>query len=62
LENTFAWIYKNLTEEDLKYIVLDSSSLSHLPEKLMVRTCITLNQHGKIKPIFFFPKDGNKNS
>ena len=57
LKNCFDWLFKNHPNEHLKYILIDSSTLSHFPHNALVRTFILPNQTGKVQPILFFPPD-----
>ncbi len=57
LHNCFDWIFTNRTNDPLKYILIDSSSLSHLPYNAIVRTCIFPENHsdGIVRMRLFFP-------
>ncbi len=60
LKSCFDWIFKYHSEEKLKYLLIDSSILSHFPHNALVRTFILPNSTGKVQPILFFPPDENK--
>ncbi len=55
LQHCFDWIFSNRTEDSLKYILIDSSSLSHLPYNAIVRSCIFPDKNGVVRMRFFFP-------
>jgi len=42
---------------DLQYLLIDSSNISHLPDKLMIRSRIFPEADGKVRPLFFIPHD-----
>ncbi len=55
LQGCFEWIFSNRVNDPLKYILIDSSSLSHLPYNAIVRTCIFPDSHGVVRMRLFFP-------
>ena len=57
LKSCFDWIFKYHSTAKLKYLVIDSSILSHFPHNALVRTFILPNANGKIEPILFFPPE-----
>ncbi len=57
LKNCFDWIFQSYPNNHLKYILIDSSTLSHFPHNALVRTFIFPNKSGKVQPILFFPSD-----
>lgn len=54
LSNCFQFIRTHLTEQVLRYLVIDCSNISLLEENMKVRTNIFPTQDGKVQPIFFF--------
>ncbi len=60
LKQCFDWIYKEEPHSPLKYILIDSSVLSHFPHNAIVRTAIFPQKEGdisSIRPVLFFPHD-----
>ncbi len=55
LQDCFDWIFANRRTDPLKYILIDSSSLSHLPYNAIVRTCIFPDENGIVRIRLFFP-------
>ncbi len=55
LQECFDWIFANRTNDSLKYILIDSSSLSHLPYNAIIRSCIFPDQDGIVRMRLFFP-------
>lgn len=55
LIEAFDFLFENFPETYCKYLVIDTSPKSHLPQKLMVRTNIFPESDNKIRPIFFVP-------
>ena len=55
LQNCFDWIFSHRTQDRLKYVLIDSSSLSHLPYNAVVQTCIFPDQDGVVRLRLFFP-------
>ncbi len=53
LKECFDFIYKHTKKEDLKYVLIDASPLSHLPYNACLRTFIFPGNDGKVRPIFF---------
>ncbi len=60
LKTCFDWLFKHHPEEKLKYLLIDSSILSHFPHNALVRTFILPNKSGKVQPVLFFPPEENK--
>ncbi len=60
LKSCFDWLYKHYSEERLKYLLIDSSILSHFPHNALVRTFILPNKSGRVEPVLFFPPEDNK--
>ena len=60
LKTCFDWIYKYYPNENLKYLLIDSSILSHFPHNALVRTFILPNRAGNVQPVLFFPPEENK--
>lgn len=56
LSESFNFLIENFPEKYSKYLVIDTSPNSHLPQKLMVRSNIFPEKDGKIRPIFFIPQ------
>ncbi len=57
LKSCFDWIFKNHSIAQLKYILIDSSTLSYFPHNALVRTFIFPNKSGFVQPVLFFPPD-----
>jgi len=57
LKYCFDWIYREQPNVLFKYVVLDSSSLSEFPRAMLARTNILPDEHGVVRPIFFFPEE-----
>ncbi len=57
LKSCFDWIFKYHSHEKLKYLLIDSSILSHFPHNALVRTFILPNNSGKVEPVLFFPSE-----
>ncbi len=59
LKSCFDWIYKEHPQAHLKYLLIDSSVLSHFPHNVLVRSFIfpEKNSSGTVRPILFFPDD-----
>lgn len=55
LSEAFDFLFENYPQNYSKYLVIDTSPLSNLPQKLMVRSNIFPEKDGKVKPIFFIP-------
>ena len=56
LQECFDWIFANRSQDPLNYILIDSSSLSHLPYNAIVRTSIFPDKtDGVVRMRFFFP-------
>ncbi len=55
LQDCFEWIFSNRVHDPLKYILIDSSSLSHLPYNAIVRSCIFPDTNGIVRMRLFFP-------
>lgn len=55
LSEAFEFLFENFPNVFSKYLVIDTSPHSHLPQKLMVRSNIFPGQDGKIRPLFFIP-------
>ncbi len=55
LQDCFDWIFANRSNDLLKYILIDSSSLSHLPYNAVIRTCIFPDINGVVRMRLFFP-------
>ncbi len=62
LKSCFDWLFKHYPKEKLKYLLIDSSILSHFPHNALVRTFILPNNAGKVQPVLFFPPDENKDT
>ncbi len=61
LKRCFEWIYENRKDAKLKYLLVDSSSLSRLPTNALVRTFIfPENDDSNPKPVYFFPDERTK--
>ena len=54
LQDCFDWIFSK-TNNPLKYILIDSSALSHLPYNAIVRTSIFPENDGVVRMRLFFP-------
>ena len=52
LLKAMSWVERNLPDDDLKYIFLDISPLTHLPSSMILRTRI-FPTHNIIAPVFF---------
>ncbi len=59
LQECFDWVFSH-TNDNLKYILIDSSSLSHLPYNAIVRTSIFPEQDGVVRMRLFFPDKKNE--
>ncbi len=57
LQQCFDWIFSNRRDDPLKYILIDSSSLSHLPYNAVVRSCIFPNKQDDIVRMRLFFSD-----
>ena len=60
LKNCFDWIYKEHPNTPLKYILIDSSVMSHFPHNALVRTFIFPEKEknpSTIRPVLFFPSE-----
>ncbi len=55
LQECFDWIFAQRTKDHLKYVLIDSSSLSHMPYNAIVRTCIFPDSDGIVRLRLFFP-------
>ncbi len=55
LQNCFDWIFAHRIHDRLKYVLIDSSSLSPMPYNAIVRTCIFPDKDGKVRLRLFFP-------
>lgn len=55
LKSCFDWIFQNRSEAKLKYLLIDSSTLSHFPHNALVRSFIFPGTNGQVTPILFFP-------
>ena len=55
LSEAFSFLIEHFPENYAKYLVVDTSPKSHLPQKLMIRSNIFPEKDGKIRPIFFIP-------
>ncbi len=55
LQECFDWIFSHRTHDPLKYVLIDSSSLSHMPYNAIVRTCIFPETDGQVRLRLFFP-------
>lgn len=56
LNESFDFLFENFADSYSKYLVIDTSPRSHLPQKLMIRTNIFPDPTDKIiRPIFFIP-------
>ncbi len=55
LQECFDWIFANRMNDYLKYVLIDSSSLSHMPYNAIVRTCIFPEKDGAVRLRLFFP-------
>ncbi len=62
LKSCFDWLFKYYPNEKLKYLLIDSSILSHFPHNALVRTFILPNSTGKVEPVLFFPPEDNKST
>ncbi len=60
LKSCFNWIHHHRPESKLKYILIDSSILSHFPHNALVRSFIFPNEENKVYPVLFFPGDEKK--
>ena len=54
LIRSMEWVENNLTDEQVKYLFIDISPLTHLPSNLIIRTNI-FPRGGILSPIFFVP-------
>ncbi len=57
LKSCFDWIFEHYPANHLKYILIDSSTLSHFPHNALVRTFIFPNELGNVQPVLFFPSE-----
>lgn len=55
LSEAFTFLHEHFAENYSKYLIIDTSPLSFLPQKMMVRSNIFPDEKGKVKPIFFIP-------
>ena len=55
LQECFDWIFSNRKNDPLKYLLIDSSSLSEMPYNAIVRTCIFPEKDGEVRLRLFFP-------
>lgn len=55
LSEAFDFLHEHFAQNYSKYLVIDTSPLSLLPQKLMVRSNIFPDKEGKVHPIFFIP-------
>ena len=55
LQECFDWIFSNRVNDLLKYVLIDSSSLSQMPYNAIVRSCIFPEKDGEVRLRLFFP-------
>ncbi len=60
LQDCFDWIFSHRRNDLLKYLLIDSSSLSHLPYNAIVRSCIFPDKDGIVRMRLFFPDKKNE--
>ena len=56
LKSCFDILFKVIPTTQLKYLLIDGSMLSHLPQNAVVRSNIFPEKDGQIRPMFFFPE------
>lgn len=55
LSESFNFLIENFPDNYAKYLVVDASPQSHLPQSFMIRTNIFPEKDGIVRPIFFTP-------
>ncbi len=55
-QECFDWIFSHRIHDPLKYVLIDSSSLSEMPYNSIVRTCIFPEKDGEVRLRLFFPE------
>ena len=57
LKKCFDQVYAKTKKKDLKYLLIDASPLSDVPQNAIVRSFIFPREDGKVRPIFFLPSE-----
>ena len=55
LQECFEWIFAHESKHNLKYLLIDSSAISHLPYNAIVRSCIFPEKDDIVRIRLFFP-------